>query len=821
MRIFADLRYGLRTLAKNPGFAGIAILSLALGIGANTAMFSYVDAVLLRPLPVPDAGRVVEVNSTAPGTHLGSMSYADYVDLTGQTRTLSALVCYQLFSAGSSPGRDSIPRVNLAVIASANFFSGLGIDIPLGRGFRPEEDAVTGRDAVVVITHSLWERDFGSDRGAIGRKLRVNGSDFTIIGVAAPEFTSPEAFVVPDVYLPAHSFPQAMPGAKPDFLTSRGRRGWTVFGRVKPGVSASEAQAELKTLAKRLAEQYPDTNRERSVTVLNYQKARFERNTIDSMLSLTMLGITALVLLIACANVANLVLARGAARAKEIAIRMAIGAGRGRLIRQLLTESFLLAIMGGIAGLGVGYLGVRFLRSVDIVADIPLSFDVRMDGRLLLFGMTLAIATGIIFGLFPALRGTRNDLASTIKSSDQGPVRASFWGGRISARNLLVVAQLTLSVVLLIASAFFIRGFVAAQRIDPGYRLDHTLILGFDPALIRYDEAKGRQFYKTLRDRVREINGVSNVTLTRAIPFMPNQRVRNVIVDGFQSRPGEDAPYSFASSVDENYFPLMETPILRGRAFDTRDTASSPPVAIVNETLAARTWPGRDPIGQKMRLDGPKGPVVEVIGVAKNGKYLYWAEPAQAFLWTPFAQDYTSQMTLVVRSNVDPASISSAVRDTTRAIDPDMPLFDIRTMESFYEKRAMLGPRIIAQMVTTIGLMGLLLAIIGLYGVVAYAVNRRTKEIGIRMAIGAKPADVLRMVLGQGMTFTVIGLAVGIAGAIFAMRFLITFTVGVKPHDPVVFIGVPAILAAVMMAACWIPARRAARVDPVLTLRQE
>jgi predicted permease len=385
----------------------------------------------------------------------------------------------------------------------------------------------------------------------------------------------------------------------------------------------------------------------------------------------------------------------------------------------------------------------------------------------------------------------------------------------------LVIAQLTLSVVLLIASAFFVRGFVAAQRIDPGYRLDHTLVLGFDPALIRYDETKGRQFYKNLRDRVREISGVSSVTLTRAIPFLPNQRVRKVIVDGYQTRPGEDAPASFSSSVDENYFSVMEVPILRGRSFDTRDTASSPAVAIVNETLAARTWPGRDPIGQRVRLDGPNGPVVEVVGVAKNGKYLYWAEPAQAFLWTPFAQDYTSQMTLVVRSTVDPAAISAAVRDTTRAIDPDMPLFDIRTMESFFEKRAMLGPRLIAQLVTTIGLMGLLLAVIGLYGVVAYAVNRRTKEIGIRMAIGAKPADVLRMVLGQGMTFTVIGLTVGIAGAMFAMRFLITFIVGVKPHDPAVFIGVPVILAAVMMAACWIPARRAARVDPVLTLRQE
>jgi macrolide transport system ATP-binding/permease protein len=820
MRLFADLRYAFRTLAKSPGFAGIAILSLALGIGANSAMFSYVDAMLLRPLPVPDSGQIVQVDSTAPGTRLGRISYPDYLDLRERSETFSSLVCYQLFMAGVATTRDEVPRVNLAVIASENFFSGLGIPIPLGRGFLPDEDTVPGRDLVAVISHSLWTREFASDPNAIGRKLRLNGAEFTIIGVATPDFTGPEAFVLPEVYVPTQAFAEAVPDSKTE-LTSRGSRGFTVIGRMKPGVGAQQAQAQLSTVARRIAAQYPDTNRDRSVTVLDFRRARFENDPIDATLSLTMMGVAALVLMIACANVANLVLARGSARAKEIAIRMAIGAGRGRLIRQLLTESLLLSILGGIAGLAVGYAGVHFLGSIEIPSDFPLSFGLRMDARLLTFSMTLAVVTGVIFGLLPALRSTRADLASTIKSSDQGPARISLWRGRMSARNFLVVAQLTLSVVLLIASAFFVRGFVTAQRIDPGFRLDHTLALTFDPSLMRYDETKARLFYKNLKDRVREMNGVSSVAITASIPFSTNQDIRRVIIDGYQPRAGEDAPRAMSARVDENYFPLMETPILRGRSFDTRDTATSPLVAIVNETLASRSWPNRDPIGQRLRLDGPKGPVVEVVGVAKTGKYMYWAEPPQAYVWTPFAQDYRAQMTLVVRTTADPASMAAAMRATTRALDPDMPSFDVRTLESFFEKRAMLGPRLIAQMVTAIGMMGLLLAVVGLYAVVAYAVNRRTREIGIRMAIGARPGDVLRMVLNQGLGFTVAGLAMGIALAFFAMRFLVGFAVGVQPHDPIVFIGVPLILAAVMMAACWIPARRAARVDPVLTLRQE
>jgi predicted permease len=822
MRFPANLRFAVRTLAKSPSFALIAIVSLALGIGANTAMFSYVDAVLLRPLPVPDSGSIVEVNSTTPDTRLGRTSYADYVDLRDRTKTFQGLTCYDFFFAGIATHANQVPKYNLNAIVSGNFFNGLGIRPVLGRGFRADEDAVAGRDAVAVIGYRMWDREFARDPAVLGRQLRVNGVNFTVIGVAPESFTGPQAYLNPDIYVPMHAYQQAVPGGSADYLTSRKSRSLVLLGRLKPGTSAAAAQAELRTIARGLATQYPDSNGDRTVTVLNYLRARFENSPTDSTLSITLLGITGLVLLIACANVANLLLGRGTARAKEIAIRMAIGASRAALVRQLLTESLVLAMLGGLAGIGVGYLGVMFLQAIPIPSDFPIYLGIQMDTRLLVFSLLVSLATGVAFGLLPALRATRSDLASTIKASDSGPARVSFLRGLVSGRNLLVTAQLALSVVLLVISADCIRGFQAAWRIDPGFRVDHTLFFSLDPNIQQYDEAKTRDFYKNLTDRLRESGGVRAVSMSSSIPFNTSQSSRSYFAEGAQPRKTGDAARAYAYKVDDRFFPLMETKIVRGRGFDSRDTAKSPRVAVINELLAGKLFGKSDPIGRRFRLDSADGSELQVVGVAKQGIYTYWAEPATEAAWTPFSQDYSSQMYVEMRTAADPAAFAAAVREQVRALDPDMPILRVSTMATFFHDRAMLGPRLIAQIVTATGVMGLFMAAIGLYGVIAYAVSRRTREIGIRLAIGATPARVSRMVLHQGAVFTAVGLAIGLALVIPIARNVVpNFVIGTNPLGAIVLLGVPALLGAVTMAACWIPARRAAKVDPTRALRQE
>lgn len=822
MQFLADLRYACRNLVHHPGFALIAIVSVALGVGLNAAMFSYVDALLLRPLPVRDSGGIVQINSTSPGKRGGGMSYADYADLRDQTRTLAALTCYEMAPMGIAASRETLPQMNLGVLVSGNFFSGLGIDIPLGRGFTADEDTTPGRDLVAVISHSLWERMFTSDPNVMGRKVRLNGSEFTVIGVAPAGFTGPQAWVLPDVYVPMHAYEQAIPNVSHDFLTARGTRPLTLLGRLKPGVSEAQAQAELQTVAQRLAAQYPATNRDHGVTALNYRRARFENDPLDAIFSLMLMGISSLVLVIACANVANLVLERGAARVKEIAIRMAIGGNRWQLVRQLLAESLLLALAGGSAGLAVAYAGQQYLLAIPVPADFPISLGVRMDTHLLVFSLAVSIATGLVFGLIPAFRATRADLSSTIKASDQGPSKEGLWRGRLAGRNLLVLAQLTSSVVLLIVSAFFIRGFSAARHVNPGFRVDHTLFFSVDTSLVRYDESKTRDFVRKLEDRLRDQPGIKDAAVSWTIPFSAGQQLeRRVIPAGYRARANEPDPTAWSNTVDEHFFPLMEMPILRGRAFDSRDTASSPRVAVVNETLAARLWPNRDAIGQRLQLDKADGTEVQVIGVTKAEKYMYWAEPPQMAIWLPFSQDFGSHLLVEVRTTGDPAPMAAVARNQVRALDPDLPVIRASTMATYYRDRFLLGPRLMAQIVTAIGVVGLLLALIGLYAVVAYAVRRRTHEIGIRMAIGARPADVYRMVLGRGLGLTAVGVATGIGIAVPAGGFLQSFVVGTSTHDPVVLLSVPAVLTVVMIAACWIPARRASRVDPVRALRQD
>jgi len=465
---------------------------------------------------------------------------------------------------------------------------------------------------------------------------------------------------------------------------------------------------------------------------------------------------------------------------------------------------------------------VMFLAAIPVPSDFPIYLGMQMDTRLLMFSLMLALATGVVFGLVPALRATRSDLAATIKASDSGPARVSILRRLVTGRNLLVTAQLALSVVLLVISTDCVRGFQAALRIDPGFRIDHTLFFTLDPNVQRYDEARTRDFYRKLTDRLRQSAGVIGVSMSSSIPFSTSQNARNYYAEDAQPSKTGNAPNAFAYKVDEHFFDVAGTKLLRGRGISANDTANSPRVAVINELLASKLFGKSDPIGRRFRLDSVTGPEVQVIGVAKQGIYTYWAEPPLEAVWTPFTQDYSSQMCVEMRTAADPASLAELVREQVRTLDPDMPIFRISTMAAFFHDRAMMGPRIIAQIVTTTGLMGLLMAIIGLYGVVAYAVNRRTREFGIRLAIGATPTGVARMVLRQGAIFTAVGLAIGIALVVPIARNVIpTFVIGVNPLSALVLLGVPAILAGAMAAACWVPARRAAKVDPTQALRQE
>lgn len=816
-----DLRFAFRTLLRSPGFTLVAILSISLGIGANTAMFSYVDGLLLRPLPVRNASAVISLRATSPGEPLGDVSYPDYADLRDRTKTMANVVSFTMFPAGIAPTREALPRMTVGYMVSGNFFSGLGIETPVGRSFRTDEDRL-GSPLVAVISHAFWERDFNSDPNVAGRTLRLNNAEFTIVGVAPAEFSGPEPYITPDVYVPLHSYAQAAPMIRePDFLTSRKLKPLNLFAKLRPGATMAQAQAETTIIMRALATEYPETNRDRTMTVITYRRDRYEREPLDTQFAMILAGITLMVLLIACANVANLLLARGTARVKEIAIRMAIGAGRGALVRQLLTESMILALAGGVAGIGVGYACIRVLRTIKLSADLPLEWNLRMDTRLLVFGLALSAATGIIFGLIPALRATRMDLSGTMKAGDQGPGKPGFGRGRLAGRNVLVVAQLALSVVLLVAAGLFVRGFGEARRMNPGFRVDHTLLVSLNPSLIRYDEAKARVFYRSLMEDVRRLPGVEDAALGANYPFGGNIITRGVSVNGYRPRVGEGGLFAFTNIVDEHYFDATGTKLTRGRAFDARDTAASPRVVILNEEAAKRFFPGRDALAQQFRLDDADGPVVQVVGIAKTGKYLYWAEPAEPFLWIPFTQDYDPHITMQVHTRGDPAAMAASIRDAVRRIDPDMPVFRAQSMEAFYEARAMLAPRLTMQIVTAAGFMGLILAVIGLYGVVAYAVGRRTREIGIRMAIGARPGDVLRMILSQGLGFTAVGLLLGLTIAFFASRVVAGFVVGVSPHDPAIFLSVPFLLAAVMLLASWLPAHRASKVDPTLALRSE
>jgi len=808
--LWNDIRYGLCMLAANPGFTTVAIVSLAVGIGANTSMFSLADAMLLRPLPVARAGEIVRVVGTSPSVAFSGISYRDYVDFRDQGKKLSALVASNNIPLGFNPNPNAPAQIRLGLAVTPNFFDALGVQLSLGRGFRADEQ----RTPVVVLSHSVWESQFGRDATVIGRTVTLSKIDFTIIGVAPETFPGLDRYVHEAMYVPIGILPRfSADGKNP--LEQRERANLLVYGRLGAGNTAAQAQSEFQAIARNLERAYPETNRSRSVLVMPEIQARVRIEPEDAAQVAILLAIAGLVLLIACANVASLLLSRARARSREIAIRLAIGAGRGRLFRQLFTESLLLSAAGGAAGLLLAFFSIQFFSSIRLPIGFPVWLVTRLDMRVLIFCAAASVASGIVFGAAPALHTLKQDLSGTLKAGDSA---LSGKRRRFQIRNLLVAGQVALSMVLLLASALLVKDFASVAHFRSGFRTDHLLIMMLDPSLARYQETQARAFYRQLADRVEQLPGVRAVTLGQHVPLGLTGTKSDVVVEGYEPARGQRSLSILSNIVDSRYFTVMRIPVVSGRMFDNRDTASSFPVAIVNETMAQSYWPHRNPIGGRIQIGKQ---TLEVVGVAKNIKYRDLSEQPQPFLYLPFAQQYSALMTLHVESAADPATLAAPVLAEIRRIDPGTPVEGVQTMDRFFEEGALFGNRLITQLVTVIGLFGLLLSVGGLYGVIAYSVSRRTREIGIRIAVGADPASVARLILRQGMRLTIVGVAIGLALSLLASKVLGSLLVGVSARDPFVYTAVPMLVATISLLACYVPARRAARVDPLVALRQD
>ena len=810
-------------LARNPGFTAVAALSVALGIGVNSAMFSFHDAILLRPLPVLDPDAVVTVSAASPDdpSFTGQLSYPNYRDLREHAQSFDGLVAYQLSTFSFARSRQAVRDMRLAMLVSDNFFSVLGVRPDLGRAFTADEGRTPGRDAVVVLGSDFWKNTLGADPSILGGEVLINGIDFTVIGVAPESFTGMDQFVRPAFYVPLMMM-QRLGNARENPLEDRAARSWAVKGRLKSGVSRQGAQSELATLWKALEVHYPEANRNRMMAVRTELQDRIRSRAANAIISALMTALAAIVLIIACANVANLMMGRARARSREMAIRLALGVSRTRLLRQLMTESLILAVLGGSLGLLFAYGGIRFLASsaqAIVPTDIPVVISPQLDHRVLLFSLLATLLSAMLFGLAPAWQSLKTQLVPALKSSELGETTRQ----RTIGRNVLVIAQVALSMVLLVAVGMVQAGFRRSLALDPGFRTDHLMTMSLDTSFVRYTPVQTREFYRNLADRARALPGVASVALANAIPLDRGFGSRQIVVpEGYQFPQGQENLSLAAAVVDEHYFGTMKTGIVRGRAFTADDKAASRLVAIVNEAFAETYWPNQNPIGRRVRLNDRQGAWIEVVGLAQTEKYSFLTEPPTPFLYLPFAQHEKTQMSLLVETTaLDAAPLAAPLRELVKDLDANQPVFGLRTFSSFYQQQAIGAQLLVMKVTTGMGLLGLTLALVGLYGLVAYSVARRTREIGIRMAIGAARSDVLKMVLRQGMMLSMTGILVGGVMSVAVARLLAAGMAGLGAPNPAAFVVVPILLIGLTLAASYFPARRASKVDPLRALRYE
>ena len=817
--VLNDLRYAFRMLVKSPGFTSIAVLALGLGIGANTAIFSVFNGMLWRPLPVKDPQQIVSVNSASRDVAFPlSLSFADiqdYRQLKGVFQDIAGYAPSPVnFAAQGKPERA------WAEIVTGNYFSMLGLQPARGRFFAPDEGWVAGRDSLVILSYKYWQKRFGGSANIVGQVVHVSNHDFTIIGVAPESYRGAYYFLDPDFYLPISAIGIIDP-SNADALTSRKAAYLRCLGRLSPGVTSEQAMAAAGPIDQRLAQDFPGEHRGLTLLVLPELKARPEPGlgAFMSTAVIVFMLLVGLVLLIACANVANLILARANGRRKEFATRTALGASRWRMVRQVMTETVLLSVFGGVLGLLLARWAGDALLSIHLPTDIPLRlFDLRMDWRIFGFAFAAALATGMAAGLVPSLQASRTDLAEVLKAGGRSGGGSA---GRHGFRNALVVAQVAVSLLLLACAGFFIRSLQNSAHVDMGFRVDHTLMMDVDLGLQGYSEERGHQFYKQLTERVRSLSGVRDAAVGSYIPMGYDNSLVTIFPEGQVIDDKSKMDTAFDNMVQPSYFRTVGTPVIRGREFTEADSANAPKVAIVNELFATKIWPGQNPLGKSFRTD-KNGPPIQVVGVTRTGKYLFLYESPQMYVYFPMAQRYNSGATLFVHSEGDPQQLVRAVRDQISQLDAGLPVYAVTTMDAHVQYgKPLLPARLGAMLVGAFGLLGLALASVGVYGVVAYSVSQRTQEIGVRTAMGAQRGHVLKMILKQGMSMALVGTGIGLVLSLLLFRGLATVLYGVKSFDPVTLSSVAGLLLAVSFAASYVPALRATHVDPVVALREE
>ncbi|MGA8221042.1 MAG: ABC transporter permease [Candidatus Acidiferrales bacterium] len=800
--LLQDIRYALRMLAKNPGFAAVAVLTLALGIGANTAIFSLVNAVLLRPLPFPDSRQLVLALGRTKQVSRTAISYPDFEDWRKQSRSFAYLsLC--ITQSVNLTGKDRPDRVRGSFV-SANFFPMLGVAPEIGRGFLPGEDQ-PGSDRVAAANYSLWKNRFGGDPNFIGKQLTLNGALFTVVGILPENFEFPLDPDRVEIWLPVTAYP--------NFSRDRKATNLVALGRMNPGVTLSQAQAEMTAIARNLAKEYPDTDGQRDAVVISLQDAVNEDLRPVILILFAAVGF---VLLIACANVVNLMLARTAARGKELTVRATLGAGRLRLIRQMLTETLLLWSAGGALGLIAGYWALPALLGAAPVS-LPPGIPIKIDGTVFAFTCLVAALAGLISGLGPALQFSRPDLNRSLKEGGRISGESS---GPARTRALLLVSQVALSLILLAGAGLMIKTIMRLSGVDPGYQPKNLLTLEYRLPQSRYKEgALQWNFHHQVVERVSALPGVRSASVAIGIPFTGNiDRESMGLLDRPEPAPGHE-PFAEFNMVDSNYFATLGIPLIAGRTFLGSDQVGTPSVAVINRTMARNLWPDSDPIGKQIELLDDKKPAT-IVGIVGDIRQRNLSDPAPAQVYFAYAQNPDTFATLVVRTEGDPMSMANAVRQAVWSIDSDQPMWKVRSLESMMA-RSIGDRRYLAQLLTVYSGLALVLVAVGIYGVLSYSVSQRIQEIGVRMALGAQPADVLRHIIQRGMGMVLLGIALGWAGALAVTRLMSKLLFGVGPADPATLIFGASILTAVALLACCLPARRAMRVDPMVALRYE